>query len=129
MIERAASAEPGLAVQAADTLRQQGWSAVMINSNPETVSTDYDTSDLLFFEPLTLEDVLNVVERLGGTASLVQGLIVLGHDLLDPRYLGPAGDELAIREPTLVKVDAGRPLAEVDAEIAALCRSRLGAPA
>jgi carbamoyl-phosphate synthase large subunit len=38
----------------------------MINSNPETVSTDYDTSDLLFFEPLTLEDVLNVIERLGG---------------------------------------------------------------
>jgi carbamoylphosphate synthase large subunit len=36
----------------------------MINSNPETVSTDYDTSDLLFFEPLTLEDVLNIVERL-----------------------------------------------------------------
>ena len=38
----------------------------MINSNPETVSTDYDTSDLLFFEPLTLEDVLNIVERLNG---------------------------------------------------------------
>ena len=38
----------------------------MINSNPETVSTDFDTSDLLFFEPLTLEDVLNVVERLNG---------------------------------------------------------------
>jgi carbamoyl-phosphate synthase large subunit len=36
----------------------------MINSNPETVSTDYDTSDILFFEPLTLEDVLNVTERL-----------------------------------------------------------------
>jgi hypothetical protein len=38
----------------------------MINSNPETVSTDYDTSDLLFFEPLTLEDTLNVIERLNG---------------------------------------------------------------
>ena len=38
----------------------------MINSNPETVSTDYDTSDQLFFEPLTLEDVLNIVERLNG---------------------------------------------------------------
>jgi carbamoyl-phosphate synthase large subunit len=36
----------------------------MINSNPETVSTDYDTSDLLFFEPLTHEDVLNICERL-----------------------------------------------------------------
>ena len=38
----------------------------MVNSNPETVSTDYDTSDLLFFEPLTQEDVLNIVERLNG---------------------------------------------------------------
>jgi len=38
----------------------------MINSNPETVSTDYDTSDLLFFEPLTHEDVLNICERLNG---------------------------------------------------------------
>jgi carbamoyl-phosphate synthase large subunit len=43
-----------------------GFESVMINSNPETVSTDYDTSDLLFFEPLTLEDVLNVIERLNG---------------------------------------------------------------
>jgi carbamoyl-phosphate synthase large subunit len=41
-----------------------GFETVMINSNPETVSTDYDTSDMLFFEPLTLEDVLNVCERL-----------------------------------------------------------------
>jgi len=48
---------------AADELRLE---SVMINSNPETVSTDYDTSDLLFFEPLTMEDVLNVIERLNG---------------------------------------------------------------
>ncbi len=52
-------------VHAALAARELGYDAVMINSNPETVSTDYDTSDLLFFEPLTLEDVLNVVERLG----------------------------------------------------------------
>ncbi|MEM1012156.1 MAG: carbamoyl-phosphate synthase large subunit, partial [Planctomycetota bacterium] len=43
-----------------------GVESVMINSNPETVSTDYDTSDLLFFEPLTHEDVLNICERLNG---------------------------------------------------------------
>ncbi|MFN9958132.1 MAG: carbamoyl phosphate synthase large subunit, partial [bacterium] len=43
-----------------------GLESVMINSNPETVSTDYDTSDLLFFEPLTLEDTLNIIERLNG---------------------------------------------------------------
>ena len=53
-------------VQAVFAARELGYEAVMINSNPETVSTDYDTSDLLFFEPLTLEDVLNVCERLNG---------------------------------------------------------------
>ena len=50
-------------VQAAFACRELGIESVMINSNPETVSTDYDTSDLLFFEPLTHEDVLNVCER------------------------------------------------------------------
>ena len=53
-------------VQAAFAMREMGLESVMINSNPETVSTDYDTSDLLFFEPLTHEDVLNVCERLNG---------------------------------------------------------------
>ena len=53
-------------VQAAYALRDLGLESVMVNSNPETVSTDYDTSDLLFFEPLTHEDVLNVCERLNG---------------------------------------------------------------
>jgi carbamoyl-phosphate synthase large subunit len=52
--------------QAAFAAEDMGLESVMINSNPETVSTDFDTSDLLFFEPLTLEDVLNVVERLNG---------------------------------------------------------------
>ena len=52
--------------QAAFACENMGFESVMINSNPETVSTDYDTSDLLFFEPLTLEDVLNVIERLNG---------------------------------------------------------------
>jgi carbamoyl-phosphate synthase large subunit len=52
--------------QAAFAARELGFESVMINSNPETVSTDFDTSDLLFFEPLTLEDVLNAVERLNG---------------------------------------------------------------
>ncbi|MEX2545852.1 MAG: carbamoyl-phosphate synthase large subunit [Phycisphaeraceae bacterium] len=53
-------------VQAAFAADERGYESVMINSNPETVSTDYDTSDLLFFEPLTLEDVLNICERLNG---------------------------------------------------------------
>ena len=50
-------------VQAAQTLRALGYDAVMINCNPETVSTDADSSDRLYFEPLTVEDVLEVVER------------------------------------------------------------------
>ncbi len=63
-------------VQAAFAADELGFESVMVNSNPETVSTDYDTSDLLFFEPLTLEDVLNIFERLNGDASRVHGLIV-----------------------------------------------------
>jgi carbamoyl-phosphate synthase large subunit len=50
------------AVHAADTLRQAGWSAVMINSNPETVSTDFDSSTRLYFEPLDPESVRSVIE-------------------------------------------------------------------
>ncbi|HEX7949059.1 MAG TPA: carbamoyl-phosphate synthase large subunit [Candidatus Limnocylindrales bacterium] len=50
------------AVQAADTLRKAGWRAVMINSNPETVSTDFDASSRLYFEPLDPESVRNVIE-------------------------------------------------------------------
>jgi carbamoyl-phosphate synthase large subunit len=55
-------------VQAAFAADEMGYESVMVNSNPETVSTDYDTSGLLFFEPLTLEDVLNLCERLNGGA-------------------------------------------------------------
>ena len=50
------------AVQAAETLRRLGWNAVLINSNPETVSTDFDASSRLYFEPLDSESVLNVIE-------------------------------------------------------------------
>ena len=70
-------------VHAAFAMRELGLESVMINSNPETVSTDYDTSDLLFFEPLTHEDVLNICERLNGgrfgdksAKNLVKGVIV-----------------------------------------------------
>ena len=50
-------------VHAAFALKEDGLETIMVNSNPETVSTDYDTSDKLFFEPLTLEDVLHIYER------------------------------------------------------------------
>ncbi len=52
-------------------LRKQGFETIMVNSNPETVSTDYDTSDRLYFEPLTKEDVLNIIE-----AEHPEGIIV-----------------------------------------------------
>ncbi len=53
-------------------LRELGIESVMVNSNPETVSTDYDTSDLLFFEPLTTEDVLNICDRIQPDGVIVQ---------------------------------------------------------
>ena len=53
-------------------LRELGIESVMVNSNPETVSTDYDTSDLLFFEPLTTEDVLNICDRVQPDGVIVQ---------------------------------------------------------
>src|SRR5437660_71736 len=58
--------------QAAFALKRDGYEVVMVNSNPETVSTDYDTSDRLFFEPLTVEDVLNVCERVEPMGVIVQ---------------------------------------------------------
>ena len=53
-------------------LREMGIESIMVNSNPETVSTDYDTSDLLFFEPLTIEDVLNICDRVQPDGVIVQ---------------------------------------------------------
>ena len=58
--------------QAAFALREAGYETIMVNSNPETVSTDYDTSDHLFFEPLTAEDVLNICDRMQPKGLIVQ---------------------------------------------------------
>jgi carbamoyl-phosphate synthase large subunit len=59
-------------VHAAFALKEDGFETLMVNSNPETVSTDYDTSDKLFFEPLTLEDVLHIYEREKCWAAIAQ---------------------------------------------------------
>ena len=59
-------------VHAAFALRELGFETIMVNSNPETVSTDYDTSDKLYFEPLTLEDVLNIYEQEKPEGVIVQ---------------------------------------------------------
>ncbi|MEO7455285.1 MAG: carbamoyl-phosphate synthase large subunit, partial [Gemmatimonadaceae bacterium] len=80
-------------VRAVMALREQGYETIMINSNPETVSTDFDTSDKLYFEPLTLEDVLEIVDRekpigvivqLGGQTplKLTRGLEAAGVNIL-----------------------------------------------
>ncbi len=75
-------------VQAAFAAKELGFESVMVNSNPETVSTDYDTSDLLFFEPLTHEDVLNIVERLNG-----QPLRAAGDNRASGGNPRPTGDQ------------------------------------
>ena len=65
-------------VHAAFALRDAGYETIMINCNPETVSTDYDTSDRLYFEPLTLEDVLEVIEAERASGELMGVLVQLG---------------------------------------------------
>ncbi len=108
-------------VHAAETVREQGRDAVMINCNPETVSTDYDTSDRLYFEPLTLEDVLavckiedpaGVIVQFGGQTPLklaaglkTAGVAILGTsvdaiDLAEDRSrFGPLLDDLGYKAP------------------------------
>ena len=98
-------------VHAVTALREEGIETHIINNNPETVSTDYDTSDRLFFEPLTLEDVMNVIDRerpygvmvqFGGQTS-VNLAIPLRNELdrrkdLDTVILGTTPDDMDIAE-------------------------------
>jgi carbamoyl-phosphate synthase large subunit len=120
-------------------LREDGYETVMVNCNPETVSTDYDTSDRLYFEPLTLEDVLSVVEREKPQGVIVQfggqtplnlalelkrnGVPIIGTapesiDLAeDRRRFGRLLEELQIPQPrngtALVPEEAARVAAEI----------------
>ncbi|HWX38502.1 MAG TPA: carbamoyl-phosphate synthase large subunit [Candidatus Sulfotelmatobacter sp.] len=120
-------------------LREDGYETIMINCNPETVSTDYDTSDRLYFEPLTLEDVLSVVEREKPQGVIVQfggqtplnlalelkrnGVPIIGTapesiDLAeDRRRFGRLLDELKIPQPkngtALVPEEAARVAGEI----------------
>jgi carbamoyl-phosphate synthase large subunit len=91
-------------VHAAQSFRALGYEAVMVNCNPETVSTDYDTSDRLYFEPLGLEDVLSICERerpdgvaiqFGGQTplKLARGLEAAGH-----RIIGTAFEAVDVAE-------------------------------
>ena len=126
-----------MCVRAVLALRERGYETIMINSNPETVSTDYDTSDKLYFEPLTLEDVLEIVRReeplgvivqLGGQTplKLTKGLEAAGVRILgtSPDAIDVAEDrkrfeavtrELGIRQPdagTATSVDEAVEIAE-----------------
>ncbi|HWF13956.1 MAG TPA: carbamoyl-phosphate synthase large subunit, partial [Candidatus Acidoferrales bacterium] len=120
-------------------LREDGYETIMINCNPETVSTDYDTSDRLYFEPLTLEDVLSVVDREKPQGVIVQfggqtplnlalelkrnGVPIIGTapesiDLAeDRRRFGKLLDELKIPQPkngtALVPEEAARGAGEI----------------
>ena len=82
-------------VHAAFALSDAGYETVMLNCNPETVSTDYDTSDRLFFEPLTPEDVLAVCRRLGERGELAGVVVALGGQT--PLKLAPVLEGAGVR--------------------------------
>ena len=98
-------------VHASFALREEGYESIMINSNPETVSTDYDTSDKLFFEPVTLEDVLHILKaekpdgvivQFGGQTplNLARGLEAAGAPILgtSPDAIDRAEDRKRFQE-------------------------------
>ncbi|MCX6012726.1 MAG: carbamoyl-phosphate synthase large subunit, partial [Chloroflexi bacterium] len=111
-------------VHAAFTLRDSGYETIMVNCNPETVSTDYDTSDKLYFEPLTIEDVLSIYEK-----EKPEGLIVqfggqtplnIAKELVEAgvKILGTSSDNIDLAEDRgrfRVKMqDLGIPMPESD---------------
>jgi len=129
-------------VHASFALRDMGYESIMINSNPETVSTDYDVSDRLYFEPLTLEDVLNVIEvekpegvivQFGGQTplSLAAGLSKAGVPILgtSPEAIDRAEDRERFQE-IVNKLDLKQPendiVLTVDAAVQAA--GRIGYP-
>ena len=98
-------------VHTVKALREMGYEAIMVNSNPETVSTDYDTSDKLYFEPLTFEDVMNIYEaekpigmivQMGGQTplNLAERLLEAGVPILgtSPKSIAAAEDREQFRQ-------------------------------
>ncbi len=97
-------------VHAIMALREQGIEAQIVNNNPETVSTDYDTSDKLFFEPVTLEDVMNIIEKerpfgvmvqFGGQTAINLAIPLekeIARRGLDTRILGTSPDSIDLAE-------------------------------
>ena len=104
---------------AAFALREEGYETVMINCNPETVSTDYDTTDRLYFEPLTFEDVMAVLDKersagadvaclvqFGGQTPLKLALPLQAAGIVDSRHLARF-DRSGRRPPTLLPAAVG----------------------
>ena len=108
-------------VQASFALHDAGFETVMVNCNPETVSTDYDTSDRLYFEPVTKEDVLNVLEVETATGNVVGIMVALGGQT--PLKLSSALPESMVLGTSAASID----LAEDRERWSALCE-RLGIP-
>src|SRR4029077_3255198 len=91
-------------------LKEAGYETIMVNCNPETVSTDYDTSDRLYFEPLTPEDVLEIIEteRANGT---LHGVIVQFGGQTPPKlheYLAKAKVPILVTSPNMIDLAEAR---------------------
>jgi carbamoylphosphate synthase large subunit len=124
-------------------IREAGHEAIIINNNPETVSTDFDTSDRLYFEPLTAEDVLNIIEREDPIEGVIvqfggQTAINLARSLDDAgvRILGSSADSIDLAEDRhqfealLRKLDIPKPegRAVTTAEAAVTVANEIGYP-
>ena len=129
-------------VHAAFSLKEDGWETIMVNSNPETVSTDYDTSDKLYFEPLTLENVLNIYDKerpdgvilqLGGQTplNLAEGLQKAGVPIFgtSPEAIALAEDRDLFQN-LLTELDLLQPANGISLsyEEARECANRIGYP-
>jgi carbamoyl-phosphate synthase large subunit len=129
-------------VHASFALREMGYESIMVNSNPETVSTDYDTSDKLFFEPVTLEDVLHILEaekpmgvivQFGGQTplNLARGLEAAGAPILgtSPDAIDRAEDRKRFQE-IVKRLGLRQPDNDtaMDAEEAVRAAERIGYP-
>jgi carbamoyl-phosphate synthase large subunit len=129
-------------VHTVKALREMGYEAIMVNSNPETVSTDYDTSDKLYFEPLTFEDVMNIYEaekplgmsvQMGGQTplNLADRLLEAGVPILgtSPNSIAAAEDRELFRQ-LLNKLELKQPESgtAVTLEEAEVIAKRIGFP-
>jgi len=129
-------------VHASFALREEGIESIMINSNPETVSTDYDTSDKLFFEPVTLEDVLHIIQaekpdgvivQFGGQTplNLARGLEAAGVPIIgtSPTAIDRAENRDHFQE-IVHKLHLNQPDNDtaMDVETALIAASRIGYP-